>query len=301
MTSKNVRQSPSEATSTKAQILSQLTATRNIIRNKFRQAYIDRMERERDISDALEPVTSKIASLQSKNEDLRKTTENKLLSSTLAEQSPNISNIDEDNVKNDAFFDARQRRHEASGTSSLFTPFVPRWNNLSPNARLKKIDAIRRQVKPSGISPISPDVENVLREHRIRAAVDQSHSPTADVQRHYESMETPRPKLFKLPMIEETLDDKATTPSTSVASRTRTQPRVNYKEGGGMHPYNESIDANFIPYNINDHVIYEYFDDPNELCDRLRLLVSSRMAGNTNHMQEINSIIEELRELKYIS
>lgn len=63
--------------------------------------------------------------------------------------------------------------------------------------------------------------------------------------------------------------------------------------GSGMKP----LDFDFIPYNANNRIVYEYFDDPNELCDRLRLLVSSKMAGNTNHMQEINSIIEELREL----
>lgn len=59
----------------------------------------------------------------------------------------------------------------------------------------------------------------------------------------------------------------------------------------------ESLNFDFIPYNVKNRIIYEYFDDPNELCDRLRLLFSSRMAGNSNHMQEINSIIEELREV----
>lgn len=41
---------------------------------------------------------------------------------------------------------------------------------------------------------------------------------------------------------------------------------------------------------------YIYWDDPNELVERLRLLVSSRAAGNTNHTNEIVSIVEELRE-----
>lgn len=50
----------------------------------------------------------------------------------------------------------------------------------------------------------------------------------------------------------------------------------------------------FIPYNSN--VVYEYWDDPNELCDRLKFLIASQNAGNTNHVQEIDSIIEELNE-----
>lgn len=73
--------------------------------------------------------------------------------------------------------------------------------------------------------------------------------------------------------------------------------RKKKKQGGGV---NKSLDFDFIPYHKNNRIIYEYFDDPNELCSRLRLLVASRMAGNTNHTQEINSIIEELRELGHI-
>lgn len=43
-----------------------------------------------------------------------------------------------------------------------------------------------------------------------------------------------------------------------------------------------------------------YWDDPNELVDRLKLLIASRDAGNTGLDNEIISIIEELRESKYI-
>lgn len=63
-------------------------------------------------------------------------------------------------------------------------------------------------------------------------------------------------------------------------------------KGGG------SIEADFIPYNEN--IVHEFYDDPNELCDRLRLLIASRTAGNSNHSQEINSIISELREVGVI-
>lgn len=45
---------------------------------------------------------------------------------------------------------------------------------------------------------------------------------------------------------------------------------------------------------------YVYWDNPNELVDRLRLLIASQSAGNNNHANEINSIIEELREISII-
>lgn len=45
---------------------------------------------------------------------------------------------------------------------------------------------------------------------------------------------------------------------------------------------------------------YTYWNDPNELVDRLRLLLAERSAGNQNHDNEIQSIIEELREERII-
>lgn len=41
---------------------------------------------------------------------------------------------------------------------------------------------------------------------------------------------------------------------------------------------------------------YVYWDDPNELCERLRLLMDEKGAGHTGHNNEIISIIEELTE-----
>ena len=41
---------------------------------------------------------------------------------------------------------------------------------------------------------------------------------------------------------------------------------------------------------------YVYWDDPNELVDRLRLPLPELEAGNQSHTNEIHSIIEELKE-----
>lgn len=45
---------------------------------------------------------------------------------------------------------------------------------------------------------------------------------------------------------------------------------------------------------------YLYWDDPNELVERLKLLVASQNAGHTNQNNEIISIVEELREANII-
>lgn len=53
-------------------------------------------------------------------------------------------------------------------------------------------------------------------------------------------------------------------------------------------------------YNRNQDISYTYWDDPNELVERLRLLVASKSAGHSGHRNEIMSIIEELREANII-
>lgn len=50
----------------------------------------------------------------------------------------------------------------------------------------------------------------------------------------------------------------------------------------------------------NNALDYIYWDDPNELIDRLRLLLASQAAGHSNHNNEIVSIVEELREANII-
>lgn len=69
-----------------------------------------------------------------------------------------------------------------------------------------------------------------------------------------------------------------------------TTTNKNLKRGNGMIPTNAMQHSN------NEYISYTYWDDPNELVNRLRLLVASKSAGHSGHTNEIMSIIEELRE-----
>lgn len=51
---------------------------------------------------------------------------------------------------------------------------------------------------------------------------------------------------------------------------------------------------------LNHNIDHVYWDDPNELVSRLRLLNAEKQAGNNNHENEIISIMEELREAQII-
>lgn len=76
------------------------------------------------------------------------------------------------------------------------------------------------------------------------------------------------------------------------------------KEINPAHPKTSLLKGRGLPSfmiaRANESEDYKYWDDPNELVDRLRLLVAERSAGNNNHDNEIMAIIEELREAKVI-
>ena len=57
--------------------------------------------------------------------------------------------------------------------------------------------------------------------------------------------------------------------------------------------------SGLMKYSTNK-IDYVHWNDPNELVDRLRLLLASEYAGNNNHNNEIISILEELREANII-
>lgn len=76
-------------------------------------------------------------------------------------------------------------------------------------------------------------------------------------------------------------------PPPPTRSLRKTQSLTHYTKGGLLNLSDNKID-------------YIYFDDPNELINRLRLLIASQMAGNNGHNNEMISIIEELGEAKII-
>lgn len=65
-----------------------------------------------------------------------------------------------------------------------------------------------------------------------------------------------------------------------------------FKQGSGLQ----------LDYKVNNssRPEYTYWDDPNELVERLQLLIGSTEAGHNGHGNEIISIIEELKEAKLI-
>lgn len=74
------------------------------------------------------------------------------------------------------------------------------------------------------------------------------------------------------------------------------------KKGGCVNTSPSSMDMNksLLMKKYTPNTDFKYWDDPNELVDRLRLLIGSQNAGNNSHNNEIIAIIEELQEANII-
>lgn len=101
----------------------------------------------------------------------------------------------------------------------------------------------------------------------------------------------------KLPLMRATKDTKAKYERvilpTMGRSRSGSAPTIQTRSKTGR--------GNITLMKMSKHPLeYKYFDDYNEIVDRLRLLIASEAAGNNAHNNEIVSIIEELKEAHII-
>lgn len=80
------------------------------------------------------------------------------------------------------------------------------------------------------------------------------------------------------------------------AEKKQDKPRISKKGKKG-----DGIQTDYMIVNkSNKAAELTYWDDPNELVERLQLLISSQSAGHNAHNNEIISIIDELREANLI-
>lgn len=89
----------------------------------------------------------------------------------------------------------------------------------------------------------------------------------------------------------------------SLKSNTLNKNTNNKLIGVKMNKKKKNIDSMNLKNNVYMNAskpMLIYWDDVNEIINRLRLIVSSTIAGNNSHQNEIISIIEELRESDYI-
>lgn len=163
-----------------------------------------------------------------------------------------------------------------------FIGFAPKRRKIEISA--KKLTKIHNQKQQKRKKPAQKDQSN--------------NSANTDDHLQLEQQQKPKKKKVTLSLnnglatkrrkIEITEEKLAQIKSNELKPKKR---RIKYSGKG--------VEKKFIPYSEN--IVYEYYDDPNELVERLMLLTSSKGAGNSNHDQEMNSIVEELRERNIIN
>lgn len=312
-----VKDSPSSlafSSPAKRKLLSDLTTARANVKNKFKKAYMERMRREREMDKIFKPVTKKLASMATSKK--KKNGSNEKKKEREEEEESNVENGDA--YSDDSLDDSVESRRDIFSTpTSLVKPSSSprlRWTRRTDggrtadqmfgnNWRRTTLDDLLRQTSASPESPFVPKARSTMSARISSPEKPLSIPNTPDMSRIEVSFPTLQShtrrakkkdlRTMELKRLDTSLNNIDILPS---ASRFRNSE----KRGQFRKAYGESIQPDFIPYTVDDHIKYEYFDDPNELCERLRLLTASRAAGNTNHAQEINSILEELRELGHI-
>lgn len=286
---KEIKDSPSTlafSSPTKRGVLSNLVEAQKNIKNKFKKAYITRMKRERELDDLFKPVTSKfnVTTVEQKRKR-KKNDDNNEASNGESENdtSPPRTTGASAGGTNGNFFNAPRGTPKPTAHGSA----GPRLeNNAMSLTRMNNTPTVR----PSQFFLNNPESGDYFPNFQ---------TPTMRFRDFVPDFQTARGTVARrAPLAVRRLHTDANFANSPELPGEGTNQRK--RRNRARETQGRSIESNFIPYNVNDRIIYEYFDDPNELCDRLRLLTSSRAAGNTNHMQEINSIIEELRELGYV-
>lgn len=289
--------------STKKHILSELVAAKNIIKNKFRKAYTDRIKRERVIREIMKPVLStaneyektvKNTSIENKNTTVKSAKLKPFVT-------PKLGRISRKSVKKG---DRRLLRKANSNSDDDDDDgdVDKKISQKSPSYHMMALarETSKKYKEKTPTSTLSTNAAPSVKD-QWRASRRSTRIESANKERGLRNDDNEEESAWASPISSQ---NRSRSEGRQASSRgvvlTRNERKQLEKGGGGISGKSNSIDFNFIPYDVNNRIIYEYFDDPNELCERLRLLVSSRMAGNTNHMQEMNSIIEELRELNYI-
>lgn len=291
--------------STKKRILSELVAARNIIKNKFRKAYTDRVKRERTIRDIMKPVLSTAEEYEKKKMGENASIENKNTTTKPSKLKPFVTPKPRQILRKSM---KKRLRKATSDSDDVDVDNNEHIVQKSPNYYMM---ALARQTsnKFKEKTPVSTQSKNVAprQKDQWRAGRRSNRIESVNKKRGLQQDDNEMENAWTSPISSQNRsesEDRRPSSSREVVltrnERKQLERNQLEKGGAGISRKSKSIDFNFIPYDVNNRIIYEYFDDPNELCERLRLLVSSRMAGNTNHMQEMNSIIEELRELNFI-
>lgn len=305
----------------------ELIKTAEAIRKKYKNLHTDRLTLQEQMEERFKPITSSLKSVlsthtdeksknkyknESKNESYKFKDESKSESEGGSEYE---DSLDYESPEPSTFMPIRKKLLFSSGSTQR-SPVVVKQEPVSTNSQGDAID-----LSPYFNILVSKDSDPQYGIRRSRGVLKIGNS---DVQLDQNELaighkkfkpskgllnllfyKKPQPEQYTktdLKIYKQILEyTNAHKKRFNIESPIRTSKK-GYKYNSIIKPLFQTgggLQTEYMITNSN-RVDFSYWDDPNELVDRLRLLIASSSAGHTGHNNEIISIIEELREAQII-
>lgn len=303
-------------------LLENIAKMRKIIRKKHQALKTGKMHEENILLETFKPITDPLEQISMKIK-------------TDKEDGKRIESVVEENVKTPIPFE-HMKKDETVISS---TPRTSRQRRTLKRAQLQNLEdesfTLSDSKSPSASNsihlhkslndifgnPISPKELDTKYGIRYDAETDSFKIGNAqvsiddDILRFEDKTYHLTPGLYNLIVLRDpkshmyTKDDlKVYGEILSYTNAYRRKYKPNHQIQAGRSKKYKNIIKNLITYRSGTSLMklpkentdYIYWDDPNELVDRLRLLIASQQAGHTSHNNEIISIIEELKEADII-
>lgn len=310
----------------------------NAVRQKFKKLHQDRLEKRQILEEQYRPITKKMnklmATTTSKALDINNNIRLPMNSTNISQNGYNANNslVDVDNNHissyDEILNDASQRSEHQPVRQSLGTEdqVINMTDSMNDNEGYDADGSYAMFLNGiSGTNDSNPTssahgAPTLIIPHRKKRSYEHSSSSSTNDRKKRVKLISCKPTLKKKLRVKLTrfendcklkkyldpnvLDKKKkkkkigskrdSKHSISYTYNLRNTPvRKNLPTGDGL------IDSDAMIYD-NNNKSYVYWDNANELCDRLKLLVASQNAGHSGHHNEIVSLIEELREAKII-
>lgn len=288
-------------------ILSQIVKARDAIKKKYKLLQSNKTGFEKVMGETFKPITEPLEKLVNINEKQQKN----------LNQNENIIN-NEDNGSNSSLDtrsfntagdeDEIQETEELTDEEKDFSSLYEKYLNLSSRLR-DNVYGVREEQDGTlkiGDSPITfakhyIDVQEVkypttdgLLELLFKSQPDANHVASDDIKNYRKIVEMTnafRKDYKEVNPIHRSRSNKYKYYIAPFFDKSLSKRKI---EGTGVSLPQYKLARK------NTRMDYVYWDDPNELVDRLRLLLAEMSAGNQSHTNEIHSIIEELREAGYV-
>ena len=304
-------------------ILSELVRAREAIKKKCSSIKQEREDMEKVVTDTLKPVISpleklvdsKMESIQPSSylfntsskktakKQLRFNPTSRILNSTLEEDNYNEDEYDEDFVSMDdtvmnSTFKSAYDKNETTDFLSMLDTSRSQLDNVYEVRQVGGINMIgdseiQFDDKTIRVGNLSYPKTNGLMELLFLKQPNDNLLSTSDRRNYRSILEATSAHRKKHSKNESLRTSKSRKYHSIIEPMFRSCRKNKSTTGAGLLP-KYKIAKN------NSTVNLVYWDNPNELVDRLRLLIAERSAGNNNHDNEIQSIIEELREAGHI-